>query len=262
MSRLGDSLNWVVLAAVLALPAGLYLYWQHNTALKRRAAMQQQASKSAPPATVFEGGGEAPLSNPLRGEKAASASGGPEPGGRSPASPGMSASAPAAAPGAEHRHEAEHHHEGVGHGSLPPAVQDAPAAVETPTAPQQAAAGMMPSTAALAGLFNPKSGRDPMDSAADKLRRESLAADQRLRELLRKQEPVRQAQTPRKKQPGIESRIKLEVIVEAPGGIAAIVNGEMVRKGSSVLGATVVRISSDSVTFNHKGKVFVKKIKR
>jgi len=66
---------------------------------------------------------------------------------------------------------------------------------------------------------------------------------------------------PKVKRKSLQDLIRLQGIMEVRGTLTAIVNGEMVAKGQKILGATVVRITSTSVTFEHKGKLFTKKVR-
>lgn len=217
MRKLGE---WGLLLALLAIPVGVFFYWQKGQAAKRRAALKASAA-AVPAGAAFPSG-----SNPA------------ETGTRSVA---PAAAAAAAAPGA--------------------APADAATPAPTLGAPGPAPAEPAASGPTAAGLFAPKRDRDPMQSVMDRQILMANAAQMKLQGELAAQLAAEQARLRKKKKRSIEDRISLQGVMEIRGTLSAIVNGEMVSKGQEVKGARVVKITQNSVTFEHKGKFFTKRIK-
>ena len=108
--------------------------------------------------------------------------------------------------------------------------------------------------------YNPGTDRDPTLSMGDRQKLEEEARKAR-EESLRRRNPAAGTvrRRPRRAKP-IEKRIVLMAIVSTSENTRAIVNNEIVRPGDRVLGARVVRILSDRVIFEYKGRRFVERI--
>lgn len=120
-------------------------------------------------------------------------------------------------------------------------------------------------------VFAPKSNRDPFLSReeVDSIEKARLAEQKRIaaeRKRLEELERQRRAEAERQRQ--LEEELKRnparavidKITIDGILGTEAIVNGEVVGIGGSILGAKVVKVSDDSVTFVYKGQRFVKKL--
>lgn len=215
--------GWAVLAVSLAVPA--FMFWKWWRAVNP-GVVEVVASK--PRASPF--GGENPayrLDNPIRAQ--------------SPGATRVSVSTAPALPSAP---------------SSVPAPPSAPAAARQPApAPPTAAQAQAP-----AG-YNPRTPRDPTLSPNDVKRLAQLALE---REAARRQaESGAAGRRPKKRaEPPIESRLRLMGIISSPRGDSAIVNDVIVHEGDRILGARVRRIAGNTVTFEHKKRVFSKSMRK
>lgn len=100
--------------------------------------------------------------------------------------------------------------------------------------------------------YSPKTDRNPMLSTEDYRR---MKEDEQMR--LEAEQAARSSRPKIYKDPGIESRIKLQGIV----GNAAIINGEMYTAGQSVFGGKLIKVGADYVIGEYKGKRFKKMLK-
>ena len=120
-------------------------------------------------------------------------------------------------------------------------------------------------------VFAPTNARDPFLSReeVDSIEKARLAEQKRIadeRKRLEEMERQRQAEAERQRQ--LEEELKRnparaiinKITIDGILGTEAIVNGEVVGKGGTVLGAKIVKITDDSVTFVYKGQRFVKKL--
>lgn len=120
-------------------------------------------------------------------------------------------------------------------------------------------------------VFAPTNNRDPFLSMEEvdtiekaRLAEQKRIADEKKRlEELEKQrraelEEQRRREEELKRNPAraIIDKIKIDGIL----GNEAIINGEVVPKGGTVLGAQVIKITDNAVTFVYKGQKFVKKL--
>jgi len=120
-------------------------------------------------------------------------------------------------------------------------------------------------------VFSPTNNRDPFLSMeeVDTIEKARLAEQKRLadeKKRLEALEKKRQAELEEqrrreeelKRNPAraVIDKIKIDGIL----GNEAIVNGEVVSKGGTVLGAQIVKITDEAVTFVYKGQRFVKKL--
>lgn len=119
--------------------------------------------------------------------------------------------------------------------------------------------------------FNPTQKRDPMLSNDDILllehrEKQRLAALEAERRRKEEEERRRRAEEERKRQwellllkdPSIvvRDKIKIEGIIDKE----VMIGGKLYTIGNSYLGAKIVGVGSDSVTFSYKGHKFVKKL--
>ncbi len=256
MRRLGE---YGALLALLAIPAGVFMYWQNGQkkaklkasrppAVASSGPMFQEGSaaetgrKDAPPAAAAAPAAPAPASGQLANAAAVPANDAPA---STPAAQ-PDAAAPAAAPAAGAP--------AAGGTGANPATEGAPAA------PAEGEA------AKPASLYAPKTARDPFESVRDRqviaLLGEREVMSRRMAEEARKSMAnAKVKKAPKKK--SVEDLIQLQGIMEVQGRMTALVNNDMVSKGDIVpgLGIKVVSITSNAVTFSNKGKFIVKKLK-
>lgn len=120
-------------------------------------------------------------------------------------------------------------------------------------------------------VFAPTNARDPFLSReeVDSIEKARLAEQKRIADERRRLEEIekqRRAEAERQRQ--LEEELKRnparaiinKISIDGILGTEAIVNGEVVGKGGTVLGAKIVKITDDSVTFVYKGQRFVKKL--
>ena len=118
--------------------------------------------------------------------------------------------------------------------------------------------------------FNPID-RNPFLSKEETIKIDQMRKAEQRRLAAEEAERKRQAEEARKRliqQQILEEEIKrhparavmYKIHVDGIMGRDAIVNGEVVSKGSKILGATVVSITDDSVWFTYKGERFQRKL--
>lgn len=246
MKNFTSILGWLLLVAVLAVPSFLFYNWLSKSKLQNQAELvhepiagsvfpsdknsQAQAASplsSAPVQQAVKATEPAPAIAP---EPAAAA-----PAARQPASPAaQSASAQAEQPPSA--------------SSNPPAAVSAPATEpEISTAPAQS---VTTSTGPkLVSYYNPKGTRDPTFTPDDyrRLKEEQMQREEAERMQL-------QAERNKPKEAGPEVRISLQGIV----GSAAIINGDMYSAGQTVRGIKILKVGSDYIIAEYKGKKFRK----
>ncbi|MBI3547436.1 MAG: hypothetical protein HY078_00135 [Elusimicrobia bacterium] len=171
-------------------------------------------------------------------------------------------------------------------GSAPlPSAPVSPAAAASPAMPVTAAMATAAQAAAKAaatanipesGDFNPMTARDPTMSPADlrKLAKKEHDRQVALDELTKQATATRDRTSTRKTrvpakppEPPIETRIEVVGIISVDRAApTAIVNGQILKQGDSVLGAKVVKITTGGVVFSYrKGsilKTFTKTVKK
>ncbi|MBI5210216.1 MAG: hypothetical protein HY927_09630 [Elusimicrobia bacterium] len=243
--------GWMLLAAVLAVPALMFYRDYRQTERLRKRAEQRKAH---PGPILFP---EKPLdtttlSNPISSRGDASVA--PEPAPQAPAvaaaapresapQPAQPASPPAPAP--------------VQRAPEPPKPQP-PVAAASPVPAPVPVAPRVTASASTADLLA-SNWRDPLLSPYDQF----LAQQEELLRLSKKREDDRRrTQGERRRHPRVDEAVRLQGIIEMPGGNQAIVNGETVGVGGVIavgpdqVEVRVVRISPNGVTFSHKGKSF------
>ena len=241
MKSLTSVLGWTLLVAVLAVPSFLFYNWWAKSRQQASAEIPQETTqnifpaqeKTAPAAPaaapVFQPKAQAavtPAAQPRVQEQPAKA---PPP----VQEPAPSASAQAPEPAAA------------------PAV---PAAVSTAApqeVPQSSAAAQAQGSAQQNQIsyYKPRTTRDPTLSPDD-YQRIKDAENARLEA----ERQARWAERNRPRTPDITSRLQLQGII----GNAAIINGEMYAVGQSVLGARLLKVGTNYVIVEHKGKKFRK----
>ena len=238
MKKLNSFVGWTLMLAVLAVPSFLFYNWWAANAGK--AAAETVTGKTD--LNVFPeqpGSTRAVPSQPDPFPAAARPAQAPPQQAVSPGA-GMPAVPAAAAPAKPAAVQAE---------SRPPASTAAvanAAAVSTAAAKGDSVAA---STAALASYFSPKTTRDPTMSP-ENYRRIREARAQAIEEARQ----LRASQLRKNKSEGIESRLKLQGIV----GNAVILNGEMFYVGQTIHGAKILKVGSDYMIGEYKGKRFRK----
>ncbi|HAT73215.1 MAG TPA: hypothetical protein DCS63_10415 [Elusimicrobia bacterium] len=220
MKSLTSLLGWAFLLAVLAVPSFLFYNWWEKSRQQASAEMTQEAA----PADIF------PSSEKSR----------PAP---PPAGPGKGTPQPPAAserPGAQPAPE--------------PAPQQPPLISSAPVQPAPSAAGALktgpvPAQPRLVSYYRPKSDRDPTFSPEDY----SRLKEAELRRL-EAEEQRRLAESRKPKEPAFESRLRLQGII----GTAAIINGEMYSAGQTINGAKILKVGSNYIIGEYKGRKFRK----
>ena len=120
-------------------------------------------------------------------------------------------------------------------------------------------------------VFAPSSSRDPFLSMeeVEVIEKARLAEQKRLAdEKKRLEELERQRRAEAEKQRLYEEDLKRnparavmgKIQIDGIVGTDAIINGKFVSKGDTVEGATIVKVSENSVSFVYKGQKFVKKL--
>lgn len=120
-------------------------------------------------------------------------------------------------------------------------------------------------------VFAPTNNRDPFLSKeeVESIEKARLAEQKRIAdERKRLEELEKQRRAEAEKQRLLEEELKRnparaiinKITIDGILGTEAIVNGEVVGKGDTILGARIVKVTDDSVTFVYKGQRFVKKL--
>jgi len=160
--------------------------------------------------------------------------------------------------------------------ALPDAAATAAAKAKAGAAPAASAAaahaaGTAPAARDSKNVFSPRNPRDPFLSQLEvaDLEKARLAEEKRKEADQRRAietERARMAELERKRLEEEELRknparaIINKIKVEGIMGNEAIINGNVVGIGGTILGARITRISDTSVTFVYKGQTFVKKL--
>ena len=247
-------LGWLLLIAVLAVPSFLFYNWLSKSKQRNQAELahapvtgsvfpsdktSQTSVARQPSAAPAQSAVKAQAPKPAETPKAAPAA---PPSGRPAVQPvpeeqppSASARPPAAVPAsAQAPVISTAAEQGQARGG---AVQDQ---VLTSTGPK------------LISYYKPKSTRDPTFSPDDYRR---IKEDQRRREEAERMQLLAEARKP--KDPGPETRISLQGIV----GNAAIINGDMYYVGQSVRGVKILKIGTDYLVGEYRGKKFRKVLK-
>lgn len=253
MKNFTSMVGWLLLVAVLAVPSFLFYNWLSKSKQQNQAELanepmagsvfpsekggQQGAARQAPaaasqPAVKAEAPGPAPQAPAAQPDRAVPASSPREEtdGPIEDQTPSASSNPPAAAPGP----------------AQAPAVSTA--------AQQGAGQGQVAvSTGSrLISYYDPKTTRDPTITPDDYRR---IKEEERQRE---EAERVRlEAERNKPREPGPETRISLQGIV----GSAAIINGDMYSAGQTVRGVKILKIGTDYIIAEYKGRKFKKVLK-
>lgn len=241
MKSLTSVLGWTLLVAVLAVPSFLFYNWWNKSRQQAVAEMPQDAA----PQNIFpaQERSSAPVQQPPVQPKAQpvqAPAAQPAPGEQAPAV--QPKEAPAAKPAPEPSASAQ-----------APAPSPAQHAVSTAAAQavQRSTAAAVSDGQKPASQYKPRTDRDPTLSPDDYQRIKDAEAAR-----LEAERQARWAESHRPKAPDITSRLQLQGIV----GNAAIINGEMYAVGQSVYGAKIVKVGTDYVIVEHKGKKYRKVI--
>ncbi len=220
-------IGWFLLAAVLAVPSFLFYNWWVSN--KKNESASQVPAQSVSTATIFAGAQDRISVQPAAQPSAKDE--GP-----------IFQDAPAVLPAAAHAAPAP---------AATPIPGPAAQRVTQSTAAAQAekASSAPASTQTVHGsYFNPSTDRDPTMTPLDykKIKDEEL---QRI-----ESERMRQLALKKKLYDNGEGRIKLQGIV----GNSVIINGEMYSVGDTVLGIKIVKIGSNYLIGDNKGRKFKK----
>lgn len=226
MKSLSSLFGWILLVAVLAVPSFLFYNWWTKSRQQSSAEMAQEQA----PANIFPG---------------AEKSSGTAQVSRSTSTPAFQPVAVATRPAA-----------GAVQDAPGPKAQPAPAAVVSTAALVSAPV----STGAVHGVavstepkkisyFAPKGDRDPTLSPDDYRRINDAEMQRKEDERIRKR-----AENVQQKKESCESRLKLQGIV----GNAVIINGDMHYAGQTIYGAKILKVGSDYIIGECKGKKFRK----
>ncbi|HBA61704.1 MAG TPA: hypothetical protein DCZ92_13010 [Elusimicrobia bacterium] len=227
MKSMSAFFGWMLMLAVLAVPSFLfYNWWEKN---KQQSAAESIQS-SSPATSVFP-----PSEQQVKPQPSPSAAQGAAAPSQSAVSLPVMAQSPVSA-------------QAQPSASAPPPSQPAAAAqapvqpsTSTPAAAQPAAV----STFTQISWYRPRTTRDPTLSPQDyyKIRQNEQERLQTERDRLA-QEARRNRET------SVASRIRLQGIV----GNAAIINGEMYAVGQMIYGAKILKVATDYIIVEHKGK--------
>jgi hypothetical protein len=271
MSSPKSSLGWLLLVAVLAVPAVLFWKWWtemqfHSHQDRAAGPVTADAFKgpAAPPPVPAPGTSAPQAAAPAPGAApvvaAAATAPAPQPGGP----PDAAAAQPPAAPAPS----------AAAAPAQPPAAAPAPGAASTAPGALLASAAAPPSSSAAAGPgaaaapprpgkqieFAPSVPRDPTLSQLDMAR---MKADEEARERAR-QELLEASQRvnrrPVKQESQLDSKIDLQGVVATPNGMMALVSGESLREGDQIFGFVVTRITTRYVTFKAGSRTFTKRV--
>ncbi len=251
--------GWLLLVAVLAVPSFLFYNWLSKSKLRNQAELahapvtgsvfpsEKDSRTSAarqPSAETVQSAAKVREAKPAETPVTAAAPAAPAvpPPGRPAAQPApvqeeqppsASAKPPAAAPSS----------------AQAPASSTAAAQAQNGASQDQVATSTGPK---LVSYYKPKSTRDPTFSPDDYRR---IRDDQRRQAEAEKMQLLAEARKP--KDPGPETRISLQGIV----GNAAIINGDMYYAGQTVRGVKILKIGTDYLIGEYRGRKFRKVLK-
>lgn len=250
MKNFTSILGWLLLIAVLAVPSFLFYNWLSKSKLQNQAELAREpmagsvfpSEKASQAAAVSQ----TPAAPPQQAVKPEAAKPAAQPAAGQPAPP----KAPPAA-------QAAVEPDGPMDDQPPSASSNPPAAAAQPaqapavsTSAQQAVA--VSTAVKPASYFNPQSTRDPTFTPDDYRR---IKEEQQQREEAERMRQEAESRKPR--DPGPEVRISLQGIV----GSAAIINGDMYSVGQTVRGVKILKIGTDYIIAEYKGKKFKKVLK-
>ncbi|OGR41389.1 MAG: hypothetical protein A2X35_10285 [Elusimicrobia bacterium GWA2_61_42] len=235
MKSLTSIIGWLLLVAVLAVPSFLFYNWW----TKNKQQASSEIAQEQTPADLF------PAAEKNRSAAPAPAAAPAQP---APAVPARPAAQPAAqaAPKPQARPEPAPQAQPQAEAAVTPVVSTVQAST---AAVQEVSVSTQPK---LLSYYAPKGTRDPTLSPADYSRIKE-AELQRL-EAERQQ---RQVTNYRPKEVPFETRLQLQGIV----GNAAIINGDMYVAGQTIYGAKILKVGSNYVLGEYKGKKFKKVLK-
>lgn len=239
MKSLTSIIGWLLLVAVLAVPSFLFYNWW----TKNKQQASSEIAQEQTPADLFPAAEKNRSASPAAASSTAAA----------PAQPAPAASTrPAVQPAAQAAPKTQARPEPAPQvqPQAEPAVAPVVRTVQASTAAvQEVSVSTQPK---LLSYYAPKVTRDPTLSPADYSRIKE-AELQRL-EAERQQ---RQVNNYRPKEVPFETRLQLQGIV----GNAAIINGDMYVAGQTIYGARILKVGSNYVLGEYKGKKFKKVLK-
>lgn len=230
MKSLSSLLGWLLLVAVLAVPSFLFYNWW----MKSKQQSSSELAQSPATANIFPAADKnSATAQVLLSTTSASAAAA-----RTTAVPARPAANPSVqdAPGPETR-------------PAPAAAVSTAAVVAVPVSTGAVQGVVVSTQTKKASYFSPKGDRDPTLSPDDYRRIKEV-------ERARKEAEMEQLRRDRmvQKKDSCESRLKLQGIV----GGAVIINGEMYYAGQTIYGAKILKVGSDYIIGECKGKKFRK----
>ncbi|OGS29922.1 MAG: hypothetical protein A2218_12230 [Elusimicrobia bacterium RIFOXYA2_FULL_53_38] len=227
MKNFTSLIGWLLLAAILAVPSFLFYNWWASN--KKNETATQAPVQSVSTATIFAGSQDTPTQT------------------SPPAFPQQQKTAPVEKHVQENVHPASAARVSTAAAKSQRLTQST-AAVQESATPAAQAMGLTQAVST-SSYYNPKSDRDPTITTEEY--RTMKEAENFRRETERQREFSLHRQL---KEAGGESRIKLQGIV----GNSVIINGEMYAVGNTVQGVKLLKIGSNYVIGEYKGKKFRK----
>ena len=263
MKNFTTMVGWLLLVAVLAVPSFLFYNWLSKSKQQNQAELVHEpmagsvfpSEKGGQPAGSQQAAAAPARQVPAAASQQAVKAEAPKPAPQASAAQQVQAkTAPASQPAEETDGPIED--QAPSASSNPPAA--APQAAQAPavsTAAQQGGGQGQVAVSTgpkLLSYYNPQTTRDPTFTPDDYRR---IKEEQRQRE---EAERVRlEAERSKPRDPGPEVRISLQGIV----GSAAIINGDMYSAGQTVRGVKILKIGTDYIIAEYKGKKFKKVLK-
>ncbi|MDO8805514.1 MAG: hypothetical protein Q7R35_13920 [Elusimicrobiota bacterium] len=246
MKNITSIVGWLLLIAVMAVPSFLFYNWWSKGNQQAQAELVREPLSGS----VF------PAEKNSQGVVARQPSAAPPPGLSPAVQPQFATSAAAApaaqAPGRPAAQPAQAPAEQPPSASSNPPVEF-PRPAQAPGTSTVAAKGVATSTGTkILSYYSPKGTRDPTFSPEDYRR---IREEQQRRDEAQQQQQIVDTRKP--KEPKPETRINLQGLV----GNAAIINGDMYHVGQTVRGVKILKIGTDYIIGEYKGKTFRKMLK-
>lgn len=263
MKNFTSILGWLLLVAVLAVPSFLFYNWLSKSKQQNQAELVhepmagsvfpseksgQSAGARQPSPAPAQQAQAAPSQQAVKANEPKAAQQAPA----AQAAPARTAAAPA--PNAETDGPIDADSPSASSG--PPAAS--PLSAQAPALSTAAQQGEVQSQVAVStgpkplSYYNPKSTRDPTFTPDDYRR---IKEEEQQREEAERMRQEAERNKPR--EPGPEVRISLQGIVED----TAIINDNMYRVGQTVRGVKILKIGTDYIIAEYKGKKFKKVLK-
>lgn len=265
MKNFTSILGWLLLVAVLAVPSFLFYNWLSKSKQQNQAELVHEpmagsvfpSEKSGQPAVAQQAPAAAAQQAPSAPSQQSLKANEPKPAPDQQAASAQAVPAKTApAPGPDAETDGPIDEDAPSASSNPPAAapQPAQAPVVSTSAQQGDGQGQVAVSTGpkLISYYNPKTTRDPTFTPDDYRR---IKEEERQRE---EAERLRlEAERNKPREPGPEVRISLQGIV----GSAAIINGDMYSAGQTVRGVKILKIGTDYIIAEYKGKKFKKVLK-